>query len=119
MVLLLHPAELEPETGTLDDTEPEQPEEPTVEEPAIEEPTEAPSGAYMVSMRVLKNGDTGTDVKQVQRLLIATGYKLPKWGADGEFGSETEKAVKKFQKAEKLEVNGAVDKQTMAKLLGL
>lgn len=114
MMLLLHPEGQEKEPGSSDAAEPDKP-----EEPAVEEPVDVPSGAYMVSMRVLKNGDTGTDVKQVQRLIIATGYKMPKYGADGDFGSETESAVKKFQKANKLEVNGAVDKQTMAKLLGL
>lgn len=114
MMLLLHPEEQEKVDGASDESESPKPEEPIVEEPA-----ETPSGAYIVPMRVLKNGDTGTDVKQVQRLIIATGYKMPKYGADGEFGAETEKAVKKFQKAEKLEVNGAVDRPTMTKLLGL
>ena len=119
MMLLLHPEEQEQEKPKEDESSSDTTEPTPPEEPADDEPAEAPTGAYIVSMRVLKNGDTGTDVKQVQRLIIATGYKMPKYGADGDFGSETESAVKKFQKAKKLEVNGAVDKQTMAKLLGL
>ena len=44
---------------------------------------------------------------------------MPQWGADGDFGGETENAVKKFQADNGLEQNGTVDKATMGKLLGL
>ena len=38
-------------------------------------------------------------------------------GADGQFGPGTEKAVKSFQKSQKLQSHGAVDRETARKLL--
>ena len=110
MMLLLHPEGQEPEpgSGSSETTEPEPPEEHI-----------GGAGAYQIALQVIRRGDSGAFVKQIQRLIIATGYKMPKYGADGDFGEETETAVKKFQKAVGVEVNGAVDKQTMVKLLGL
>ena len=39
-------------------------------------------------------GTKGEDVKAFQNNLLALGYDLPKWGADGIYGSETEAAAK-------------------------
>ena len=113
MMLILHPEGLEPETPA----KPEEPSTPTESEPPEEHTGGA--GAYQIALQVLKKGDTGTVVRQVQRLLIASGATLPTWGADGDFGDETESAVIKFQKAKKLEQTGKIDKATMSKLLGL
>ena len=66
--------------------------------------------------RTLRNGDEGQDVKELQKLLMKAGYKLPKYGADGDFGTETLNAVKEFQKANNLTVDGIVGKQTYAVL---
>lgn len=66
--------------------------------------------------RTLRNGSVGEDVKELQKRLIAKGYKMPKYGADGEFGDETEKAVKEFQRDNNLTVDGIVGKQTYAAL---
>lgn len=60
----------------------------------------------------LKKGDKGPDVKALQVKLIAKGYKLPKYGADGDFGSETETAVKAFQKDHGLNPDGIVGEKT-------
>ena len=57
----------------------------------------------------LKKGSKGSDVKELQNLLIKKGYSLPKYGADGSFGNETLSAVKAFQKDYNLPVNGVVD----------
>ena len=51
------------------------------------------------------------------RLLIEKGYKLPRYGVDGSFGDETEKAIKKFQSDHGLVVDGIVGKNTWSKLL--
>lgn len=59
--------------------------------------------------RVLSKGCVGNDVKQLQQALLAVGLELPKYGVDGDFGSETEKAVKKFQEWNFLDTNGIVD----------
>ena len=48
----------------------------------------------------------------MQTLLINRNYSLPKYGADGDFGSETEKAVKQFQQDWGLKVDGIVGHDT-------
>lgn len=65
---------------------------------------------------VLKKGSRGPEVIALQKKLTSLGY--PTNGIDGIFGSNTEKALKKFQVANKLIVNGIVDPQTK-KALGL
>lgn len=65
----------------------------------------------------LSYGDTGDYVTKMQKALIAKGYTLPKYGADGDFGSETLAAVKKFQTAKGLTVDGVVGTNTWAALL--
>lgn len=78
----------------------------------------APSAADVpLGSRLLKRGTTGADVKAMQELLMQLGYALPKYGADGDFGAETEAAVKAFQKAEGLEVDGKYGDQTHAALM--
>ena len=59
-----------------------------------------------LSERILKKRMEGSDVKTMQENLIALGYDCGKWGADGEFGSDTEAALKAFQEAKSLEVDG-------------
>jgi len=65
--------------------------------------------------------DTGNReamVKKVQTMLSVLGYTVGSAGADGKFGSDTEKAVKKFQEehedwgGEKLNVDGLVGPKT-------
>lgn len=46
--------------------------------------------------RLLKKGMVGQDVKALPELLIQLEYDLSKYGADGDFGSKTEAAVKSF-----------------------
>ena len=64
-----------------------------------------------------RKGEKGNITKIIQRLLIEKGYKLPRYGADGSFGAETEKAIKKFQSDHGLIVDGIVGKNTWSKLL--
>lgn len=66
--------------------------------------------------RTLKKGSKGDDVKQLQKTLIELGYSVGKYGADGSFGNDTEKAVKKFQKAKGITQDGFVGKNTAHKL---
>lgn len=63
--------------------------------------------------RVLKNGSEGDDVKQMQAGLIRLGYDLGRWGADGDFGDQTEMAVKQFQKDHGLEASGRFDAKAL------
>ena len=68
--------------------------------------------------RVLRKGDKGEDVKWVQNALLQRNYRLPKYGADGNFGTETLKAIKSFQRNNGLADDGAVGKKTIAALGG-
>lgn len=54
----------------------------------------------------------GTDVKAMQELLMEVGYPLLRYGADGEYGIETEKVVKAFQREEGLEIDGKYGNKT-------
>ena len=69
-------------------------------------PTPTPS---KLGDRVLKYGDNGDDVKELQQDLMKLGYALPEYGADGEFGDETKAAVKAFQKDHGLKVDGVMN----------
>ena len=73
---------------------------------------------FEVSIRTLKKGHTGRDVKSLQRLLFADGYSVGLCGDDGDFGKDTEKAVIKFQKAHSLEPDGIVGPKTFRSLWG-
>lgn len=71
-----------------------------------------------VLTRVLRKGDKGEDVRWVQNALLQRRYKLPKYGADGDFGTETLKAVKQFQRDKGLKDDGAVGEKTITALGG-
>ena len=58
----------------------------------------------------------GEDVKLLQTTLINTGYSCGNDGADGIFGSNTDRAVRRFQADSKLEVDGIAGKNTITKL---
>ena len=70
--------------------------------PAYSAATTAPtqSAGYTLLMR----GSKGTEVKNLQKRLIALGYLSAT--ADGDYGSRTENAVKLFQQAVGYSVNG-------------
>ena len=64
------------------------------------------SQASATVFTVLQNGSSGEAVKALQESLLRLGYSLPRYGADGKYGAETEAAVKAFQKAHNLTVDG-------------
>lgn len=73
----------------------------------------------VIEMSILKKGADGPQVKTLQRLLLSLGYDLGRYGADGDFGNKTDAAVRAYQKANKLTVDGEVGKNTWSKLLGV
>lgn len=81
-------------------------------------PKAAQDQPYKPGDRALKKGCEGEDVKRVQKALMALGYSLPKYGADGDFGSETQKAVKAWQKATGKAQTGELTKADVAALCG-
>lgn len=69
--------------------------------------------------RLLTVGSSGPAVIKVQQALVDLGHVLPKFGVDGQFGSETKQAVKDFQAASGLSgkaVDGIVGPITMGLL---
>ena len=68
----------------------------------------------------LRRGDYGTAVTAMQKLLLKWDKAcLPKCGADGDFGGETERAVKDFQNTHDLPVTGVYDEKTRRLLTGM
>lgn len=75
-----------------------------------------PEVSRPLGSEILRNGDEGAAVKELQSLLIQIGYDLGKWGADGDFGDATEMAVRKFQQDHGCEVDGKVGPETLKAL---
>ncbi|WP_182004777.1 peptidoglycan-binding protein [Priestia aryabhattai] len=63
---------------------------------------------------LLENGASGSAVKDLQEKLIKLGYELGK--VDAQFGKLTDAAVRKFQKDNKLDVDGIAGAKTLAKV---
>ena len=61
----------------------------------------------------IKKGRKGDAVKKLQQILNDKGYKL---SVDGDFGSKTDAAVRAYQKANHLEVDGEVGEKTWGSL---
>ena len=80
-------------------------------------------GMVEVKVSVLKKGAKGEQVKALQALITGYGYKMENngktYGVDGSFGNATDNAVRAYQKANGLEVDGAVGPKTWAKLLSV
>ena len=86
---------------------------------AKEEPEKMKTVA--IEMPVLRKGMKNIEaIKTLQRLLIAYGYKGKNGKyleVDGSFGGNTDFAVREYQEAEKLEVDGVVGRGTWTALL--
>lgn len=85
-----------------------------VEEPVIVVPSVTPAKVKIVG--VTKKGDKNVHVKALQILLADLGYY--KGAIDSDFGVNTDKAVRDFQKAEGLAVDGLVGINTWLRLVG-
>lgn len=56
----------------------------------------------------MRYGDKGSDVVEVQRILLARGYALPRYGADGVLGAETWAALEAYARDARLQWNPEV-----------
>lgn len=67
----------------------------------------------------LEAGSEGAAVRRMQQLLLAHGEKLPKYGADGDFGSETGDALESFQRKNDLAKDRKCGPESWAALITL
>ena len=90
---------------------------PWIEYPEKEEKQESGNA---LSLRTLRNGDKGDDVRAMQILLEGNGCKgSMSSSAYGSFGGKTADAVKMYQKKVGLTVDGICGPKTWRKLLGV
>ena len=71
-----------------------------------------------IQVRMLRRGMKGADVKTLQAALITYGFSCGTAGADGDFGSATDAALRKFQTKYGLVADGIAGNATWSKLLG-
>ena len=71
-----------------------------------------------IQVRMLRRGMKGADVKTLQAALITYGFSCGTAGADGDFGSATAAALRKFQTKYGLVADGIAGNATWSKLLG-
>jgi hypothetical protein len=70
--------------------------------------------AFSIPAYAVGPGDEGIKVAQVQQLLQGFGYTVH---VDGEYGPQTEKAVRSWQKSNGLQVDGEAGPATLSSLL--
>lgn len=80
---------------------------------------DASSNATPAKKNYLEKGDSGSEVTTMQKMLIKVGYSCGSAGADGDFGSGTDEALRKFQKDNRLVVDGQYGTNSKAKLTAL
>jgi len=66
--------------------------------------------------QTLRKGSKGQAVTGLQAMLLELGYDLGSWGVDGDFGKDTEAAVRSFQQEHGLEADGIAGPATFAAL---
>lgn len=78
--------------------------------------TAAKANPYREPAGLVKKGSKGDGVRWVQWALVQKGYSVGSNGVDGDFGKDTDAAVRKFQKDKGLAADGIVGDNTKAKL---
>ena len=74
---------------------------------AIIKGTNIVEGSEEPMTTTLRRGSVGQAVREMQAALLAKGFDLGSYGADGKFGAKTETAVMAFQRLNGLPANGA------------
>lgn len=72
----------------------------------------------MMNYTTLKRGSRGNLVEDLQLALVKLGYSVGSVGADGDYGKNTETAVRKFQTDHGLTVDGIAGNQTQSAIYG-
>jgi Putative peptidoglycan binding domain len=86
----------------------------TAPRPPTTAPTTTTRTFTVLPTSALKPGDTGTQVRELQRALTALGYSPG--AADGSYGPATERAVARFQRASGLTADGIFGPKTLRAL---
>lgn len=81
--------------------------------PAVAPVRPAAAATRHLGDRSLRQGMSGSDVKELQALLTQVGIKVT---VDGQFGSGVKKAVQRFQRVARLDASGTVGPKTIAAL---
>ena len=95
-------------TTTVTTTSPTTTPTTTTPTPTTSSPAALPQGV------VLRRGDEGGDVSEVQAALVELGYSAS--SVDGKFGPATAQAVREFQQSSGLKQDGVVGPVTLAAL---
>ena len=90
----------------------------TAGDPEPDEPPEPVKRTYMLRLPYLSEGSKGIEVAAAQGLLMLSGYNLGRWGVDGDYGTDTAKAVREFQATHRLAPDGIIGPATGAALFG-
>ena len=77
------------------------------------------NGVTIAEKNYLEMGDSGAAVKTMQTMLIECGYSCGEYGADGEFGTGTDIAVRRFQMKNGLTIDGQYGPASKTKLVAL
>lgn len=86
-------------------------------EPAEQPQSPQNTDACEVELPFLRRGSRGAAVKSLQTLLIANNFSCGGYGADGDFGNATYTAVRNFQSARGLSIDGEVGPRTWSRLI--
>lgn len=64
----------------------------------------------------MRRGDQGDNVRKLQNALMELGYDLPRWGADGDLGTETLDALARFLRDHAIQIDDDADVVSDAEL---
>lgn len=81
------------------------------EDVVVETPAPAATG---YNGAIYRKGANDEAVREYQEKLMKLGYDLGNWGADGDFGNDTRRAVIKFQQDHNLEADGEIGPMTVS-----
>ncbi len=79
--------------------------------------TKKEANTVNITLPILRKGSNGAIVQSLQMLLIAKDFACGDCGADGDFGAATDSAVRDFQNACNIEVDGVVGANTWEHIL--